>query len=118
MKKREITFRAKVAFSILGMALFVAAIAGIRLYAQVDPDRQLYDDDILFQELSSGAQMRLIAKFGPKPAAPAAAPIDSLLGLVAPATPPPNNALVNNLAEDTGAQDAQSETTLVLGSGS
>jgi hypothetical protein len=56
-----------------------AVIAGISVYAQEDPDRQLYDDDILFEELSSGAQMRLIAKFGPKPTAPTAAPIDSLL---------------------------------------
>src|SRR5215470_14865917 len=120
MKKREITFRAKVAFSILGMALFVAAIAGIRLYAQVDPDRPLYDDDILFQQLSSGAQTRLIAKFGPKPAAPAAESTSppNLLAPLAPATPPPTNVLVNNLAEDTGPQDTQSETTLVLGSGS
>ena len=104
MKKREITFRAKVAFSILGMGLFVAAIAGIRLYAQVDPDRPLYDDDILFQQLSSGAQMRLIVKFGPKPAAPAAGSTSplNLPAPLAPATPPPTNVLVNNLGEDLG----------------
>src|SRR5215831_1492097 len=120
MTKREITFRAKVVFSILGMALLVAAIAGTRLYAQVDPDRPLYDDDILFQQLSSGAQTRLIAKFGPKPAAPAAASTSplNLLAPLAPATPPPTNVLVNNPAADLGPQDTQSETTLVLGSGS
>src|SRR5215831_17239765 len=101
MTKREITFRAKVVFSILGMALLVAAIAGTRLYAQLDPDRQLYDDDILFQQLSSGAQMRLIAEFGPKPAPPGleSAPLLNLLP-TAPAAPPPTNVLVNNLADD------------------
>src|SRR5215472_12523809 len=105
------------ALLVVWTGVFAAIIAGISVYAQEDPDRQLYDNDILFQQLSSGAQMRLIAKFGPKPAAPIASPFNSLLGLLQPATPPPNNVLVSNLAEDTGPQDTQSETTLVLGSG-
>src|SRR5215471_7169137 len=110
----------QVAVFVFGTGVLSALIAGISLYAQVDTDRELYDDDILFQQLSSGAQMRLIAKFGPKPAAPAAGSTSplNLLTPLAPATPPPTNVLVNNLAEDLGAQDTQSETTLVLGSGS
>jgi hypothetical protein len=102
------------------MALLGAAIAGIRVYAQVDPDRQLYDDDTQFQQLSSGAQMRLIAEFGPKPAAPLPGSTSAinLLAPLTPAAPTPTNVLVNNLAEDLTAQDTQSETTLVLGSGS
>ena len=118
MNNSQITFRTKVAFSILGMAFLVCSITGVRIYAQLDPDRQLYDDDILFQQLSSGAQMRLIAEFGPKPAPPGleSAPLLNLLP-TAPAAPPPTNVLVNNLAEDLTNRDTQSETTLVLGSG-
>src|SRR5262249_52737325 len=79
---------------------------------------KLCEKEFVFEHLSSGGQMRLIAEFGPKLAAPLASPFSLLLGLLAPADPPPTNVLVNNLAEDTGAQDTQSETTLVLGSGS
>jgi hypothetical protein len=102
------------------MVLLGAVIAGIDVYAQVDPDKQLYDDDIVFQELSSGAQMRLIAKFGPKPATPevGSASAFNLLTPLAPTEPPPTNVLVNNLAEDLTALDTQSETSLVGGAGS
>jgi hypothetical protein len=108
-KKRQI----QVAVFVFGTGVLSALIAGISLYAQLDPDRELYDNDILFQELSSGAQMRLIAKFGPKPEAPNASAFTLIPPFLSPAVAPPTNVLVNNLDEDKSAQDTQSETTLV-----
>jgi hypothetical protein len=115
------TSKTQVAALVLGTAVLGAVIAGVSLTAQVDPDQQLYDNDIVFAQLSAGAQMRLIAKFGPKPAAPTAliaSPFNLAAPFLAPLDPPPTNVLVNNLGEDLTAQDTQSETTLVLGAGS
>jgi len=112
------TRKTQIAAFVLGTVVLGAVIAGLSLSAQVDPEQVLYDNDILFAQLSSGAQTRLIAKFGPKPAAPTASPFTLLAPFLAPADPPPTNVLVNNLAEDLTARDTQSETTLVLGSGS
>jgi hypothetical protein len=90
-----------------------------------DEHRRIYDDPAEFEKVSGAMQNLLIAKFGPRvvldakgnPVAPAiqdfsVAPqgggILSVLG----------NVLVNNAAADGTAQDTQSETALVLGSGS
>lgn len=56
MRNNHIKFQSRVAVFVLGIALLGAAIAGISLYAQDDPDKQLYDNDILFQALRSGGQ--------------------------------------------------------------
>jgi hypothetical protein len=126
MTNNQITLQTKVAASVVGMAFLGAIIAGIQVYAQQDPDQLLYNDDLAFEQLSSGGQMRLIAKFG-QPLAGAAASLIapsadySLSANFAPLVLPPpipTNVLVNSLAEDLTAQDTQSETTLVLGSGS
>ena len=108
---------AKVA--LVGGALLAAA-TGVYLYADPDPDRALYDDDVAFSQLSSGGQQRLILKFGQKPStgAPASVPVFGFLSGLSPSAPTPANVLVNNLAEDLTAQDTESETTLVLGAGS
>src|SRR6266404_1600791 len=127
MKKTLTTLRGKAVVSLLGIAVFALATSGVFLRAQVDPDRQLYDDPIAFQQLSSGGQTRLILKFGPQTTVPATstfklpynfviqqAPINIQL---APTDPPPANVLVNDPALDLTARDTQSETSLVLGSG-
>lgn len=82
-----------------------------------DALRQLYNDKRRFEELSGAARTALERRFGPK------------VPLRAPAYPAPvpsaevpldgfTNVLVNNPAADRTAQDTQSETTIVLGSGS
>lgn len=89
--------------------------------AQQDPARAVYDNDSLFQQLSGGARTLMELKFGRKSDAPvlpaevtlAAVDADSL-----PVAVPPPNILVNNPAADASAQDTQSETTIVAGSGS
>src|ERR1700693_5931848 len=106
--------RIKVIGSIFALAL-MATVSAPRLSAQVDPDLALYNDDAIFQQLSSGGQARLIAKFGPKtPLSPTIVGSTSVSALFAT----PNNVLVNNPALDTTVNDTQSESSLVLGAGS
>jgi hypothetical protein len=81
-------------------------------------DRQMYDNDEIFNQLSSGARLRLEARYGRKsspPAAPAVLPEPVPFG---GPLPPPANILVNDPAADATLQDTQSETALVLGAGS
>ena len=82
------TRRTLVAVSVLGAGLLAAVIAGISLHAQGDPDRELYDNDTLFEQLSAGGQMRLIAEFGPRLSASIASPLNLLQGLLALADAP------------------------------
>ena len=96
MTNNQITLQTKVAASVVGMAFLGAIIAGIQVYAQQDPDQLLYNDDLAFEQLSSGGQMRLIAKFG-QPLAGAAASLIapsadySLSANFAPLVLPPPN---------------------------
>lgn len=88
--------------------------------------RRYYQDAELFEQLSSAMQTALIAKFGPRPLFDskgnpvATEPLDKVRGLSGPlaVVSALGNVLVNNAAADTTAQDTQSETALVLGSGS
>ncbi len=104
----------------LAIAVIAIATSGFFFHAQSDdPDRALYDDDVTFQKLSSGAQARLTMKFGPKsnPAEVEFAQFQAAAPEL-PAAAVPTNVLVNDPAADTTARDTQSETTIVLGSGS
>ncbi|HEU4386406.1 MAG TPA: DUF4214 domain-containing protein [Blastocatellia bacterium] len=87
--------------------------------------RQLYDDDDAFNALSGAARSMLERRYGkkPRPGAQQTEPAsgksvlepgqeDELAVTVSP------NVLVNNPAADATPQDTQSETALVLGSGS
>jgi len=92
-----------------------------------DRYREIYDDPVLFEQVSSAMQRLLIARFGPRevldekgnPIVPdlrgptrTAYPSDSGLALTQ------SNGPVNDPTADATSQDTQSETALVLGSGS
>ncbi len=88
--------------------------------------RQLYDDDELFQQLSGAAQTMLELKFGRKDASaePTAESNASVLessvqiqSYGEDSSGYLGNILVNDPNLDLTAQDTQSETTIVLGSG-
>lgn len=95
------------------------------LLAQDATQRALYDDVQKFEQLSGAGQNRLRAKFGPRPGEKVADADGNIassphLGFGADGrilSPLVNN-LVNNAAADATAQDTQSETTIILGSGS
>ncbi len=95
------------------------------MLAQDATQRALYDDVQKFEQLSSAAQILLRAKFGPRPGEKVADSDGNIassphLGFGADGrilSPLVNN-LVNNAAADATAQDTQSETTIILGSGS
>jgi hypothetical protein len=81
-------------------------------------DRHMYDNDAIFNQLSSGARFRLEARYGRKAGQVAAPPVQAEpVPFVGPLAPPAN-VLVNNPAADATLQDTQSETALVLGAGS
>ncbi len=93
-------------------------------HAQSDGDRRLYDSDELFNQLSGAYRSKLERMFGKKhsnatgksedvtqSSAPVLVPNHGSLSALA-------NTLINNAAADLTAQDTQSETALVLGSGS
>ena len=86
--------------------------------------RRIYEDPLRFEMLSNAMQNVLIAKFGPRPVFDSKGnPVTLSSGHVrGPASSLPvlsalGNVLVNNAAADATAQDTQSETALVLGSG-
>ena len=91
--------------------------------------RQLYDDDGLFQQLSGAAQTMLELKFGKKGASPADLPVENTASVLESSVQIESyveeeagssyvgNILVNDPNLDLTAQDTQSETTIVLGSG-
>src|SRR5215467_2135773 len=88
--------------------------------ASAQTDRELYDNDVLFNQLSTAAQIRLELLFGRK-----GSPVQNVLPEVLPRHYVEDdeegyvgNILVNNPNLDLGAQDTQSETTIVLGAGS
>ncbi len=116
-----------------GIAVFVLCTSGFLapLPAQgrlaQDRDFEIYNDPVEFEKVSNAMQNLLIAKFGPRPI------YDEKGNLVTPArlgytggstqratneTAVLSNVLVNNAAADATAQDTQSETAIVLGSGS
>jgi hypothetical protein len=97
--------------------------------AQSDPFRAVYDNDELFNQLSGAARTLLELKFGKKGVKsalenqadtnsniPAANKSAGPGGGAQPTAALANN-IVNDPAADTTAQDTQSETTIVLGSG-
>jgi hypothetical protein len=101
-----------------------------RVSAQSSEDqqlRQLYDDDNLFQQLSGAAQTMLEAKFGRKDASQAEPTAEGTASVLESSVQRHSygedssgylgNILVNDPNLDTTAQDTQSETTIVLGSG-
>jgi len=115
----------------LGLILTMMVLVGVfstqpltRVSAQKDEDpslRAAYENEEIFNQLSSAAQMRLERMFGKKgasvkeassPPAPFGSPSKPLEPHTALAQP-----LVNNPAADTTSRDTQSETTIVLGSG-
>ena len=82
--------------------------------AHGDPLYEVYSDDALFDKLSGAAQSVLELKYGRKKS-------DSSSGSGEPESPSLvdlPNVLVNNPDADATDQDTQSETTIVLGSGS
>ena len=88
-------------------------------YAQDDAwQRTMYDNDAIFNQLSSGARFRLEARYGRKGAQVAAPPAQAEPVPFDGPLVPPTNVLVNDPTADATAQDTQSETALVLGAGS
>src|SRR5262249_48944356 len=119
MGRRVTNARLKLAASLL--VVLAALTTSVYLRAQEDSDRALYDNDVLFGQLPSGGPARLILKFGQKPSGDAGAALVERFSLImpqAPTAPAPANVAVNNPSADTTNRDTQSETTLVLGSGS
>ena len=94
------------------------------LSAQTDNDtaqRAIYNSSSEFDKLSGMAQTLLGIKFGNIAAPRALQPADNAAALSGEAPPVdviPTNVLVNNPAVDATIQDTQSETSIVLGSGS
>jgi hypothetical protein len=86
--------------------------ANVRLAsAQTDDgQRDLYNDNERFEQLSGAARTLLESKFGKKNAA---APSPAMAASPSP-TAEDSNVLVNDRAEDLTAADTQSETTLVV----
>ena len=87
--------------------------------------RQLYDNDELFQQLSGAARTMLELKFGKKDASPGeptpeigASSLNGYVHSYVDEEAYLGNVLVNDPNLDLTAQDTQSETTIVLGSGS
>jgi subtilisin-like proprotein convertase family protein len=78
---------------------------------------ELYSDPALFNQLSSAYQRRLEAIYGRKGKVRRGVGGGATESPASPEVAPPNT-LVNNPAADATAQDTQSETALVLGSGS
>jgi subtilisin-like proprotein convertase family protein len=85
--------------------------------------RAIYDDPVVFEQLSAGARLRLERLFGRKDTvkeadtpAPEGGRLPDAPALDSPALLA--NPLVNNTALDTTAQDTQSGTTIALASGS
>jgi subtilisin-like proprotein convertase family protein len=111
--------------ALLVVLLFAALLLPDLAPAQVDNDRRLYDNDNLFNQLSGAYRAKLERRFGRKELAastkqefaPIATGLDIVLNgpgsLSALANP-----IVNNAAADATSQDTQSETALILGSGS
>lgn len=137
MQTTILSNRRRTLIALAASLLLIAASAR----AQMDSVRyRLWADDAQFVRLSGAAQNLLIAKFGPKllrngkgnlisPGGSTGGGVGETFG-TGPAgqivkgsgfreamTALPNN-LVNNAAADATAQDTQSETALVLGSGS
>ena len=89
--------------------------------------RELYDNDALFQQLSGAFRSKLELRYGKKKAAVPSVPPEGLsydLSPLAPVPPGPYEVLsafpnvpVNNAAADATARDTQSETAIVLGTG-
>ena len=119
----------------LGLALTMLVIVGLfstqsitRVSAQKGEDpslKEAYENEEIFNQLSSAAQMRLERMFGQKaersskeassPPVPFAR--SSGKGETGTALTAVTQTLVNNPAADATARDTQSETTIVLGSG-
>ena len=119
----------------LSRALPLVALVHLATAATAQEDQQLllYKDPVEFEKLSSAAQNLLIARFGPhprldekgNPLPPIVEPRHPRARRVGPRPPGGGgvidilgNVLVNNAAADATAQDTQSETALVLGTGS
>lgn len=89
-----------------------------------DADRSVYDNDEIFQQLSSAKQTLLELKFGKKHSLAGKESQPSFGGQFSPIISGGERlsslvqTLVNNPAADATAQDTQSETAIVLGSGS
>ncbi len=119
-------------FAILNFGLFLLLILQApslpSVFAQNDEEfRELYNDDVRFEQLSGPARTILELKFGKKDSVPlsteSVAPEVSGLSAEAnesafSAAASVGNILVNNPSLNLGAQDTQSETTIALGAGS
>ncbi|MGI0013583.1 MAG: sialidase family protein, partial [Nitrososphaera sp.] len=124
MKKNLRAFLYSVIFLfIVSLLLPTGDSVGRRFEAAQGDDqlRRLYENDELFEQLSGAARTLLELKFGKKAAREAEQEPILSEPRVAPdeaAEQPLDNVLVNDPNLDLTAQDTQSETTLVLGSGS
>ncbi|MBI1785476.1 hypothetical protein HYR69_10065, partial [Candidatus Sumerlaeota bacterium] len=104
-----------------GIFVFSAWLA--RAEGEISAERKNYDNDAVFEQLSGAKRAILEQKFGPKTKGTSQAP-PSAPRSAKPPQPPisplalPANTQVNNPAADATTQDTQSETALVLGSGS
>ncbi|HEY6119107.1 MAG TPA: DUF4214 domain-containing protein [Pyrinomonadaceae bacterium] len=78
-------------------------------------DWELYSDPELYNQLSSGYQRRLERIYGRKGKVQSGA-VKNAGASLSPEVSPPNT-LVNNPTADTGTQDTQSETFILLGAG-
>jgi len=105
---------------VLGLAvasfLLGAAVNPPLVSAQSDDEqlRQLYDNDVLFEQLSGAARTMLELKFGKKDASPSETTPGGTTTNSLSAIAADSNVLVNNPNEDLTARDTQSETTLVV----
>ncbi len=105
---------------VVSVLVLAGGVAIRRISAQATGIRALYDDDVRFQQLSTAGQTLLELKFGRKGTSLAELPDEVVLGAEASETvvgQPFTNVLVNAVP-DPASNDTQSETTLVLGSGS
>jgi hypothetical protein len=110
--------KSKLILSSLAIASFLmgSAVNLPLASAQTEEDRQkeLYDNNQLFEQLSGAAQTLLELKFGKKGASPSRpTPGGTTTGSLSPIEAD-SNVLVNDPNEDLTARDTQSETTLVV----
>lgn len=100
------------------MLIFISMIS----FAQDEQHRELYNNKEMFDQLSSAAQNLFRIKFGPRPGEkPSSGPTFSPQETSRIEQSPMSallNTLVNNPTADATAQDTQSETAIILGSGS
>ncbi len=110
-QSRPILSSLAVASFLIGLAINLSPAS-----AQTDEQtqRELYDNNARFEQLSGAARTLLELKFGKKDASPTQATAGSTTANSFSPIEEDSNVLVNNPNEDLTARDTQSETTLVV----